>query len=39
MAISNVKLNSSEFTVRTGILRVLSRGVKEFMEGYECTRN
>lgn len=35
----NVKLISSEFTVRTGILRVLSRGVNEFMEGYKGTLN
>jgi hypothetical protein len=39
MDILNVKLNSSEFTVRTGILRILSGGVNEFMEGYEGTRN
>ena len=34
-----MKLISPEFTVRTGILRVLSRGVNEFMEGCEGTRN
>jgi hypothetical protein len=39
MDILNVKLNSSEFAVRTGILGVLSRGVNEFMEGYEGKRN
>ena len=39
MDILNVKFISSEFTVRIGILGVLSRGVNEFMDGYEGTRN